>query len=209
VLDTRVVKGSPWVTGANSKGQHVINFVYGRDFEADGAIEAAEVRAGDACPKCASPMRIDRGIEIGHVFQLGRKYAEALELKVLDKNGKQSVVTMGSYGIGVSRAVAVVAETWHDELGLCWPREISPADVHVVVTGKAGDEISIAGEQLAKDLHEAGLKAELLGMPTIVVVGKGLADGVVEVRDRRSGDRENIAVASATTHIVNICRGKN
>ena len=226
VLDTRVVKGSPWVTGANAKGQHVINFVYGRDFEADGAIEAAEVRAGDACPKCGSPMRIDRGIEIGHVFQLGRKYAEALELKVLDKNGKQSVVTMGSYGIGVSRAVAVVAETWHDELGLCWPREISPADVHVVVTGKAGDEISVAGEQLAKDLHEAGLKvflddrvgvspgvkfkdAELLGMPTIVVVGKGLADGVVEVRDRRSGERENIDVAAATTHVVNVCRGKN
>jgi prolyl-tRNA synthetase len=226
VLDTRVVKGSAWVTGANAKGQHIVNFVYGRDFEADGAIEAAEVRAGDACPKCGEPMRIDRGIEIGHVFQLGRKYAEALELKVLDKNGKQSVVTMGSYGIGVSRAVAVVAETWHDELGLCWPREISPADVHVVVTGKAGDEISVAGEKLAKDLHNAGLKvflddrigvspgvkfkdAELLGMPTIVVVGKGLIDGVVEVRDRRSGDRENIEVASATTHIVDVCRGKN
>ena len=223
LLDTRVVEGSAWVTGANAKGQHVINFVYGRDFTCDGTIEAAEVRAGDACPHCAAPMSIDRGIEIGHVFQLGRKYAEALDLKVLDQNGKQAVVTMGSYGIGVSRAVAVVAETCHDELGLCWPRAIAPADVHVVITGKAGDDISVAGEKLAQELHSAGVTvllddrigvspgvkfkdAELLGMPTIVVVGKGLADGVVEVRDRATGERSNVAVGEAAQHIAHICK---
>jgi prolyl-tRNA synthetase len=224
LLDTRVVAGSAWVTGANIAGKHVANLVYGRDFSADGSIEAAEVRAGDACPNCGEPMRIDRGIEIGHVFQLGKKYAAALDLKVLDHNGKQQVVTMGSYGIGVSRAVAVVAETYHDELGLCWPREIAPADVHLVVTGKPNDDISSFGEQLARDLETHGVKvllddrvgvspgvkfkdAELLGMPTIVVVGKSLADGKVEVRDRATGERNDVAVASAVDRIVAVCRG--
>ena len=224
LLDTRVVPGSAWVTGANVAGKHVANLVYGRDFSADGSIEAAEVRAGDACPNCGQPMRIDRGIEIGHVFQLGKKYAAALDLKVLDHNGKQQVVTMGSYGIGVSRAVAVVAETCHDELGLCWPREIAPADVHLVVTGKPNDDISAFGDQLARDLESRGVKvliddrvgvspgvkfkdAELLGMPTIVVVGKSLADGKVEVRDRATGERSDVAIAGAVDHIVSVCRG--
>jgi prolyl-tRNA synthetase len=168
-------------------------------------------------------MRIDRGIEIGHVFQLGKKYAAALDLKVLDHNGKQQVVTMGSYGIGVSRAVAVVAETCHDELGLRWPREIAPADVHVVVTGKPNDDISAYGDKLSHDLESRGIKvliddrvgvspgvkfkdAELLGMPTIVVVGKSLADGKVEVRDRASGDRNDVAVDAAVDFIVKACR---
>lgn len=224
LLDTRVTDGSAWVTGANQQGKHVVNLVCGRDFTADGTIEAAEVRAGDACPECGASMRIDRGIEIGHVFQLGRKYAEALDLKVLDQNGKQRVVTMGSYGIGVSRAVAVVAETSFDELGLCWPPEIAPADVHVVSTGKASDDITAFSETLCADLQSRGLKvlfddrigvspgvkfkdAELLGMPTIVIIGKGLADGKVEVRDRKSGERTDVAVASATDHIVEKCRG--
>ncbi|MFM7093348.1 MAG: proline--tRNA ligase [Actinomycetota bacterium] len=226
LLDTRVNEGSAWVTGANAPGKHVVNLVCGRDFSADGTIEAAEVRAGDACPECGAAMRIDRGIEIGHVFQLGRKYAEALDLKVLDQNGKQQVVTMGSYGIGVSRAVAVVAETSHDELGLCWPREIAPADVHLVSTGKGNDDITTFSESLAASLEAQGLKvlfddrvgvspgvkfkdAELLGMPTIVIVGKGLADGKVEVRDRKSGDRADVATDAAVAHIVGVCRGTN
>ena len=224
LLDTRVVEGSAWVTGANASGKHVVNLVFGCDFGADGTIEAAEVRAGDSCPNCGSAMRIDRGIEIGHVFQLGRKYAEALDLKVLDKNGKQQVVTMGSYGIGVSRAVAVVAETWHDELGLCWPREIAPADVHLVSTGKGDDDITKFSESLAADLEKQGLKvlfddrvgvspgvkfkdAELLGMPTIVIVGKGLADGKVEVRDRKSGERSDVEATNAINFITAACRG--
>jgi prolyl-tRNA synthetase len=224
LLDTRVTDGSAWVTGANVSGKHVVNLVFGRDFGADGTIEAAEVRAGDSCPECGAAMRIDRGIEIGHVFQLGRKYAEALDLKVLDKNGKQQVVTMGSYGIGVSRAVAVVAETSHDELGLCWPREIAPADVHVVSTGKGNDEITSFSDHVATSLEQRGLKvlfddrigvspgvkfkdAELLGMPTIVIVGKGLADGKVEVRDRKSGERTDVDAGSVIDHIFETCRG--
>ncbi|MDQ1618727.1 MAG: prolyl-tRNA synthetase, partial [Actinomycetota bacterium] len=206
LLDPRVVEGTRWITGANETGRHVFDLVAGRDFSADGTIEAAEVRAGDVCPNCGQGrLEMARGIEMGHIFQLGRKYAEALDLKVLDENGKQVVVTMGSYGIGVSRAVAAIAESTHDELGLVWPRAVAPADVHLVATGK-DDTVFDAAAALADDLVSQGLTvlyddrrgvspgvkfkdAELLGMPTIVVVGRGLADGVVEVRDRKSGDR--------------------
>jgi len=187
-------------------------------------IEAAEVRAGDECPNCPGSLEIARGIEIGHIFQLGRKYAEALDLTVLDQNGKQVVVTMGSYGIGVSRAVAAIAEATADELGLCWPREIAPADIHLVIAGKGGDEIGAFAENLATELDRAGVRvllddrtnvspgvkfkdAELLGMPTIVVVGKGLAEGKVEVRDRRTGERTDIASADALDALVGIVRG--
>ena len=189
LLDPRVVEGTRWITGANIAGKHVFDLVEGRDFTADGTIEAAEVLPGDVCPRCSSVLEMARGIEIGHIFQLGRKYAEALDLKVLDENGKQIVVTMGSYGIGVSRAVAAIAEQTFDEFGLCWPREIAPADVHLVATGK-DDAVYAHAESLAQDLVAAGIRviyddrrsaspgvkfkdSELLGVPTIVVVGKG------------------------------------
>lgn len=163
-----------------------------------------------------------RGIEIGHIFQLGRKYAEALDLTVLDQNGKQVVVTMGSYGIGVSRAVAAIAEATADELGLCWPREVAPADVHIVIAGKGGDDISATAERLAVDVEARGVRvllddrtsvspgvkfkdAELIGVPTIVVVGKGLADGVIEVRDRATNERHDVPVSSAVDDIVARC----
>ena len=136
LLDPRVVPGTAWITGANEPGRHVFDLVAGRDFTGDGTIEAADVRDGDPCPLCGGTLETARGIEIGHIFQLGRKYAEALGLQVLDENGKLVTVTMGSYGIGVSRAVAAVVEATYDELGLCWPREVAPADVHLVATGK-------------------------------------------------------------------------
>ena len=223
LLDPLVVDGSRWVTGANAPGQHVVGLVAGRDFRADGTIDAAEVRDGDACPRCCGTLEIARGIEIGHIFQLGRKYAEALGLTVLDQNGKQVTVTMGSYGIGVSRAVAVIAEATADDLGLCWPREVAPADVHVVMAGKGGDDIATAAEALVEGLQAAGVHvlfddrtgvspgvkfkdAELLGMPTIVVVGRGVASGVIEVRDRATGEREEVAIDAAVDHLVAICR---
>jgi prolyl-tRNA synthetase len=224
LLDPSVVPGSAWVTGANAKDTHVLNLVNGRDFTADGSIEAVEVSGGDPCPNCGKALEIARGIEIGHVFQLGRKYAEKLELKVLDQNGKAQVVTMGSYGIGVSRAVASVAEVFHDEIGLKWPRAISPADVHVVVTGKNGDDLTIAGEKLAAELEAQGLEvilddrngvspgvkfkdAELMGIPTIVVVGKSLAEGNVEIRDRHLGTNTPVSLGDAVTHVLNVVRG--
>ena len=223
LLDPSVVPGSAWVTGANEKDQHVLNLVNGRDFGADGTIEAAEVVDGDPCPSCGSPLEIARGIEIGHVFQLGRKYAEKLGLTVLDQNGKQVVVTMGSYGIGVSRAVASIAEAFHDEIGLRWPRAVAPADVHVVVTGKNGDDITVAAEKLASDLESHGLEvvlddrngvspgvkfkdAELIGIPTVVVVGKSLADGNVEVRDRHAGTNQPVPVGDAVAHVLSLVK---
>ncbi len=233
LLDPRVVEGTRWVTGAGVHGSHVMDLVAGRDFTADGTIEAAEVRNGDPCPLCSSEgsseggdggeLVTERGIEMGHIFQLGRKYAEALDLKVLDENGKLVTVTMGSYGIGVSRAVPVIAEDNHDDLGLVWPRAVSPADVHIVATGK-DPAIFEAASSLATDLESAGVEviyddrpkvspgvkfkdAELIGVPTIVTVGRGLADGNVEVKDRRSGERTEVAVGEAVEHLVSVVRG--
>jgi prolyl-tRNA synthetase len=222
LLDPRVVDGTRWITGADEPGRHVFDLVAGRDFTGDGTIESTDVRESDPCPRCGSPLTLARGIEMGHIFQLGRKFAEALDLKVLDENGKQVVVTMGSYGIGVSRAVAAIAESTHDELGLCWPRGVAPADVHLMATGK-DEAVYIAASSLADELGAAGLEvlyddrqgvspgvkfkdAELLGMPTIVVVGKGLSDGVIEVRDRRTGEREDVPVADAAQRITAVCR---
>jgi prolyl-tRNA synthetase len=223
LLDPRVVPGTDWLTGADAPGRHVFDLVAGRDFTADGTVEAAEVRDGDACPRCGTGLRSARGIEMGHIFQLGRKYADALGLKVLDESGSLVTVTMGSYGIGVTRAVAAIAESGHDELGLCWPREIAPADVHLVATGKDA-AVAETADGLARELQAAGVRvlyddrprvspgvkfrdAELIGVPTILVVGKGLAEGVVEVRDRRSGEREEVPVAEAVKRVQAVVRG--
>ncbi|MEY3686719.1 MAG: hypothetical protein RLZZ73_577 [Actinomycetota bacterium] len=218
--DPRVAPGTSWVTGANKKDTHARNVVNGRDFTVDAYVEAAEIRAGDECPKCQTPVVIDRAIEIGHIFQLGRKYAQALNLTVLDQNGKSQVVTMGSYGIGVSRAVAAVAEQTHDEIGLSWPAEIAPAKVHIVATGK-DDAIFAKAEELALALEakgvstmlddrrdpSAGVKfkdAELIGIPVIVVVGKALAEGNVELRIRKSGEKSEVAVGNAVDRILSL-----
>ena len=216
--DPRIAPGTSWVTGANEKDRHARNVVNGRDFTPDAYVEAAEVRAGDACPECATPVVIDRAIEIGHIFQLGRKYAEALNLTVLDQNGKSQIVTMGSYGIGVSRAVAAIAEQTHDEIGLNWPVDLAPAKVHIVATGKE-DAIFDAALDLGTKLETAGISvmlddrrdpsagvkfkdAELIGNPIIVVVGKALANGNVEVRVRKSGDKSEVAVGEAVNAIT-------
>ena len=218
--DPRVAVGTHWITGANQLNKHARYVTHGRDFTVDGFIEAVEVRAGDACPQCQSPVIIDRAIEIGHIFQLGRKYAQALDLTVLDADGKSQVVTMGSYGIGVSRAVAAVAEQSHDELGLVWPLEIAPAKVHIVATGK--DDLPFdTAEKLASSLEANGITvmlddrreaspgvkfkdAELIGNPIIVIVGKALADGKVEVRIRKTGEKREIALSDALTEISSL-----
>jgi prolyl-tRNA synthetase len=222
LVDPRVVPGTRWVTGANEPGRHVFDLVAGRDFTPDGTVEAAEIVAGDPAPDGSGPLELARGIEMGHIFQLGRRFADALGLKVLDENGKQVTVTMGSYGVGVSRAVAAVVENSHDELGIVWPREIAPADVHLVATGKDPSILETAGE-LASGLEQAGVEvlfddrpkvspgvkfkdAELIGVPTIVVAGRNLADGMVEVRDRATGSREDVPVAEALTYLTELVR---
>jgi len=218
IADPRIAPGTAWVTGANERDRHVRNVVAGRDFEVEQYVDVVTIGDGDPCPRCGGSLRIDRGIEIGHIFQLGRKYADAFELDVLGPDGKPVRVTMGSYGIGVSRAVAAIAEQTHDELGLCWPREVSPADVHVVATGK-DDAVYDAAERLVTDLEAAGLRvllddrravspgvkftdAELIGVPTIVVVGRGLARGVVEVKDRRSDSPADVPLDAAVGHLL-------
>ncbi len=220
LADPRIAPGTAWVTGANKRDCHARNVVADRDFKVDGYIEAAEVRAGDNCPECATEVVIDRAIEIGHIFQLGRKYAEALNLTVLDQNGKSQIVTMGSYGIGVSRAVAAIAEQTADELGLCWPAEIAPAMVHVVATGKEDAPFDKA-EEIAKELEaqgitvmlddrrdpSAGVKfkdAELIGNPVIVIVGKGLAEGKIEIRIRATAEKCEAKVEEAVDEIVKL-----
>jgi len=223
LLDPRVVEGTRWVTGADESGSHVLDLVAGRDFTADGVIEVAEVRDGDPCPNAAGGvLETARGIEMGHIFQLGRKYADALDLKVLDENGKLVTVTMGSYGIGPSRAVAAIAEGTHDELGLSWPREVAPADVHLVATGK-DDHVFAVAERIAHELSSQGIEvlyddrpkvspgvkfkdAELIGVPTIVVVGKGLADGTVEIKDRATGERQNVPTDHLVDRVVRLVR---
>jgi len=220
LVDPRVVAGTAWITGANAPGRHVFDLVCGRDFTPDGTIEAAEVRDGDPAPDGSGPLHSARGIEIGHIFQLGRKYAEALDLTVLDENGKSRVVTMGSYGIGVSRAVAAIAEQHHDDKGLIWPREVAPADVHIVATGK-DPVVFEKAEELAVALEDEGLRvlyddrkvspgvkfndSELLGVPTIVVVGKRLVDGVIEVKDRATGERDEVELTAAIPAILAAC----
>ncbi|MEY4321400.1 MAG: hypothetical protein RL167_128 [Actinomycetota bacterium] len=213
LLDPRVVNGTAWITGANEDQKHVFDLVKGRDFEADGVIDIAEVREGDLAPDGSGTLTLARGIEIGHVFQLGRKYAEALELKVLDENGKLQVVTMGSYGIGVTRLVAVLAEANHDEKGLIWPEAVSPADVYVVAAGK-DESVFEAAEKLVAEIEATGKTvifddrpkvspgvkfgdAELIGVPKIVIVGRGLENGEVDVWNRRTGERNAVKLESA------------
>lgn len=217
LVDPRVVDGTSWITGADEPGRHVVGLVAGRDFTADGTIEAAEVREGDPSPDGAGSLVAARGIEIGHVFQLGRKYADAFGADVLGENGKPVRLTMGSYGIGVSRLVAVLAEQHHDELGLRWPASVSPFGVHVVIANK--DAQARAGAvELAAELERAGIDvllddrqaspgvkfkdAELLGVPWIVVVGRGWADGVVELRNRFSGEKRDVPAAGAAADIA-------
>ena len=221
VVDPRVVDGTRWITGADTAGKHVYDLVAGRDFTADGILDVAEVREGDECPACGGSLLLARGIEIGHIFQLGRKYAEALGLRVLDEHGELVTVTMGSYGIGVSRAVAAIAEQSHDDKGLVWPREVAPADVHLIATGK-DDAVFDAAETIAAELERAGVRvllddrrgvspgvkfndSELIGIPTIMVVGKRLADGFVEVKDRLTGERTDLEFGSAAAAVAAMC----
>ncbi len=218
LLDPRVAKGSQWITGANIDQKHVYHLTYGRDFTADGVADIAEIRQGDPAPDGSGPLELARGIEIGHVFQLGRKYAEALGLQVLDENGKLVTVTMGSYGIGVTRLVAVIAEASHDENGLIWPESVAPADLHIIAAGK--DELPFeAAEKLATEAEKFNLSvilddrakvspgvkfadAELIGVPWIIICGRGVADGEVELWNRRSGERVQVKLESAVAELL-------
>ena len=198
--DPRVVAGSSWITGADAPQKHVVGLVAGRDFQVDEFIEAAEIKEGDPSPSGNGTVKLARGIELGHIFQLGRKYTEAMDVQILDENGKRAVPTMGSYGIGVTRMLAVIAEQTHDEKGLVWPKEIAPYQVHLAVANKDAAALE-EGERLVGEFEKAGIDvlfddrpkvspgvkfkdAELLGMPFIVILGRSFADGIIELRIR-------------------------
>ncbi|MGV0437225.1 proline--tRNA ligase [Corynebacterium mastitidis] len=222
LADPRVVRGTRWITGADEKNRHVANMVCGRDFTPDGFVEAAQIKEGDPAPEGQGTLTLQRGIEIGHIFQLGRKYTEAFDVQILDVNGKRSVPTMGSYGVGVSRVMAVLAEQMHDEKGLRWPVEVAPYQVHVVAANKDAAAVEAAGT-LAEELSQAGLDvlfddrpkvspgvkfkdAELLGMPFAAVLGRGYAQGVIELR-RRGGESVEVPADEAVSTLVEWVRG--
>jgi prolyl-tRNA synthetase len=217
LADPRVAEGTAWITGANRADHHAINVTCGRDFYVDEYVEAANVRDGDPCPKCGEGLSIDRGIEIGHIFQLGRKYADIAELDASGPDGKPIRITMGSYGIGISRLVAVLVEQGHDDKGILWPREVAPADVHIVAAGKNGQVA--AALQLAQQFHARGVRtlvddretvsvgvkfadADLLGIPQILVVGRGLPEGKLELKNRASGERQEIDLEQALDFVA-------
>ncbi|MEV0445199.1 proline--tRNA ligase [Streptomyces spectabilis] len=216
LADPRVAPGTAWITGANKPDTHAKNVVCGRDFEVDQYLDVVVVEEGDPCPACGAGLKLDRAIEIGHIFQLGRKYADTFQLDVLGQQGKPVRVTMGSYGIGVSRAVAALVEQTADEQGLCWSKEIAPADVHVVAAGKAvqtelaldvAEQLNAAGVRVLVD-DRAGVSpgvkftdAELIGVPKILVAGRRSAEGVLELKDRRTGEREELSVADAIARL--------
>ncbi|CAL9293264.1 proline--tRNA ligase [Streptomyces sp. SudanB182_2057] len=217
IADPRVAPGTAWITGANKEHTHAKNVVAGRDFEVDEYVDVVVVQDGDPCPKCGTGLKLDRAIEIGHIFQLGRKYADALKLDVLGQNGKPVRVTMGSYGIGVSRAVAALAEQTADDKGLVWPKEVAPADVHVVAAGKAlqtelaldvAGKLADAGVRVLVD-DRAGVSpgvkftdSELIGVPQILVAGRRAAEGVLELKDRKTGEREELTVEEAIARLT-------
>jgi len=218
LLDPRIADGSSWITGANKDQMHTWHLTFGRDFSSDGIADIAEIRAGDPAPDGSGPLEIARGIEIGHIFQLGRKYAEALGLKVLDSNGKLVTVTMGSYGIGVTRLVAVIAEACHDDKGLMWPESVAPANLHIVAAGKdeaafaAAESLTMAAEALGLKVMlddrpkvSPGVKfadAELIGNPWIIICGRGVADGEVELWNRVTGERSQVKIDSVLAELA-------
>lgn len=218
-IDAHVARGSAWFTGADEVDVDYYDLVYGRDFEADGVVEAVEVRDGDMSPDGSGPLSFERGVEIGQVFQLGLKYSEALDLKVLDQNGKTVPVWMGCYGIGVSRVLACIAETHHDDRGLAWPANIAPAQVHIVATGK-DEQAFEAAETLVAELEGRGIEvifddrkkvspgvkfkdAELIGVPIIAVAGRDTVNnGTIEVRDRNGENNQAVPAESAAQVIA-------
>lgn len=218
LLDPRIAEGSSWITGANKDQMHTWYLTFGRDFSSDGIADIAEIRAGDPAPDGSGPLEMARGIEIGHIFQLGRKYAEALGLKVLDSNGKLVTVTMGSYGIGVTRLVAVIAEAFHDEKGLMWPDSVAPANLHVIAAGKdeaafeVAESLTVAAEALGLRIMlddrpkvSPGVKfadAELIGNPWIIICGRGVAEGEVELWNRVTGERSQVKIDSVLAELM-------
>lgn len=198
------------VTGANEAGYHLTNVNIGRDFEPDVVADIAAAQAGDACSECEAELTTSRGIEVGNIFQLGTRYSEATDCNFVDESGHSHPIIMGSYGIGLERALASIAEEHHDDDGLIWPISVSPYDVHLTTLPKDGQEIVDAGDRIYGALTEAGLDvlyddrdespgvkftdADLIGIPLrITIGGRALGQGGVELKRRDADDAEIVA----------------
>ncbi|MDG2111050.1 MAG: proline--tRNA ligase, partial [Actinomycetota bacterium] len=201
-------------TGANEDDWHLRGVDVERDIAVDQWADLREVQAGEACPRCGAVLEIVRCIEAGHIFKLGRKYADALGVSVLDVNGKAQTPLMGCYGIGIGRALAAVAENHHDDSGLIWPMSVAPYEVAITVMSVKDERLVAAGEQIYQGLRDLGVDAilddrdaragvkfadaELVGIPLrITVGGRGLDNGEVELTPRMTGETEMLAVDSA------------
>jgi len=215
VADPSVKAATAWVTGANRVDYHVRNAVVGRDFDVDVWADIVSVAPGDPCPRCGRPLSIDRGIEVGHVFNLGTKFSEALDARFTDEKGEQHPMMMGSYGIGVSRIVAAVAEEHHDEHGLAWPVALAPYAVHLIAVPGRGEQaatVTAEADRVYEELRGAGIDvlyddrdvspgvkfadADLVGVPVQLVVGaKGVGRGVVERKIRATGARDELPLS--------------
>ncbi len=223
ILDSGIVEGKNYVTGGNRKDAHLLHVRLGRDVKGKERADLGTAREGDRCTRCGDEMRVSRGIEVGHVFKLGTRYSEPMKARFLDASGEERTITMGTYGIGVTRTVAAVIEQLHDENGIVWPYSIAPYPVHVVPVNVRDEPSRETAEAIYSGLSDRGVgvllddrderpgtkfkDADLLGMPLRVTVGdRGLKEGIVELRDRRTGAVERVPVGGAVEACENRVR---
>ena len=221
--DYSVIPMVNFVAGAGEKDYHMKNVNWGRDFKVKEFIDVAEVRGGDLCPKCGAPLTEKRGIEVGHIFKLGTKYSEAMGALFVDENGQEKPMIMGCYGIGVTRVMPAAVEQNHDENGIIWPVEIAPFEVIVIPVNVKNDEIREVAEKIYSELRESGFDvliddrnarpgfkfkdADLIGIPYQIIVGKGVKNGVVELKERKTGKRKEVKIEKIVLELRKIVKG--
>jgi len=224
VVDDLVARSPNLVAGANKHGYHLLNVNVGRDFQPDLVVDIANARAGDACPNCGAPVVLRQGIEVGNIFKLGTDFTEKLGATYLAEDGSRNLIVMGSYGIGLGRAMACIVEAHHDDKGIVWPESVAPYAAHLVSLSASRDPaVAEAAEGLYQRLTDAGVEvlyddrdespgvkltdAELLGMPRIVTISpRSLAAGGAEVTDRASGERSVRPIAEVEAGLVEAVR---
>lgn len=221
VADPAIRAGRDWITGANASEQHVTGAAPGRDFRIDEELDVVQIREGDPCPSCGGTLRFGRSIVVGHIYQLGTKYSEPLEATFVDEDGQPRLFQMGCYGIGISRIVAAAVEQHHDDAGIALPKAIAPFHVAVLVANRDDAAVVGAAEGIYGGLRERGVDAviddrdvpagvkfadaDLVGYPVQVVVGrKGLANGTVDLKLRRGGERSSAPLDDAVSAVIDL-----
>jgi prolyl-tRNA synthetase len=219
LADVEVRGMSDFIVGANEKDTHYTGVNLGRDFSVTAFADLRQAVAGDPCPRCPGALESWRGIEVGHVFKLGTKYSQALKATVLDDQGKERIVFMGCYGIGVGRTMAAAVEQNNDQHGIIWPMPIAPFQVLVTTVNPKEDEVRLGAERLYEELLDLGIEvllddrderpgskfkdADLIGIPLRVTVGsRGLKDGALELQQRATGERSMLSVDQAAPLIA-------